>query len=79
MLVVQLQVLSDCGSWSGGGGQVVKQEWPARWPNFIKELVGSSKPKVNPTLCANNMNILLLLRSLGSGRSLSARTTGCGG
>ncbi len=41
--------------------EVVKHEWPHRWPNFIKEIVNSSK--TSQTLCANNMSILLLLRS----------------
>ena len=40
--------------------QVVKHEWPARWPGFIKEIVNSSK--TSQSLCANNMNILKLLR-----------------
>lgn len=39
--------------------EVVKHEWPHRWPNFIKELVMSAK--TSQTLCTNNMNILLLL------------------
>ena len=39
--------------------QIVKQEWPEHWPNFIPELVNSSK--TSQSLCANNMNILLLL------------------
>jgi exportin-1 len=39
--------------------QIVKQEWPEHWPNFIPELVNSSK--TSQSLCANNMNILLLM------------------
>lgn len=39
--------------------QIVKQEWPDQWPNFIPELVHASK--TSQSLCANNMNILLLL------------------
>jgi len=39
--------------------QIVKQEWPDQWPNFIPELVNSSK--TSQSLCANNMNILMLL------------------
>lgn len=39
--------------------QIVKQEWPDQWPNFIPELVNSSR--TSQSLCANNMNILLLL------------------
>ena len=38
---------------------IVKHEWPAHWPNFIPELVNSSR--TSQSLCANNMNILLLL------------------
>jgi len=39
--------------------QIVKQDWPQNWPNFIPELVNSSK--VSQSICANNMSILLLL------------------
>ena len=39
--------------------QVLKQEWPHNWPNFITELVESSK--ANLSLCENNMVILKLL------------------
>jgi exportin-1 len=39
--------------------EVVKHEWPHNWPNFIKEIVNSSKKSQN--LCANNMVILRLL------------------
>ncbi|KAJ7613138.1 CRM1 C terminal-domain-containing protein [Roridomyces roridus] len=39
--------------------QVLKQEWPHNWPNFISELVQSST--VNLALCENNMTILKLL------------------
>jgi len=39
--------------------QIVKKEWPHNWPNFIPELVSSSKR--SPALCTNNMNILKLL------------------
>lgn len=39
--------------------QIVAQEWPHNWPNFIPELVASSK--TSQSLCANNMNVLLLL------------------
>jgi hypothetical protein len=38
--------------------QIVKQEWPEHWPNFIPELVNSSK--TSQSLCANNMNILMV-------------------
>ncbi|KAH6919010.1 Crm1-F1 [Coprinopsis sp. MPI-PUGE-AT-0042] len=39
--------------------QILKQEWPHNWPNFITELVESSK--ANLSLCENNMVILKLL------------------
>jgi exportin-1 len=39
--------------------QILKQEWPAYWPNFIQEIVDSSKTSVS--LCENNMVILKLL------------------
>ncbi|KDQ33588.1 hypothetical protein PLEOSDRAFT_172384 [Pleurotus ostreatus PC15] len=39
--------------------QILKQEWPHNWPNFITELVESSK--TNLSLCENNMIILKLL------------------
>ncbi|KAF4615334.1 hypothetical protein D9613_003249 [Agrocybe pediades] len=39
--------------------QILKQEWPHNWPNFISELVDSSKSSL--TLCENNMVILKLL------------------
>lgn len=39
--------------------QILKQEWPHNWPNFITELVDSSK--TNLSLCENNMVILKLL------------------
>lgn len=39
--------------------QILKREWPKNWPNFISELVGSSK--TNESLCQNNFIILKLL------------------
>ena len=39
--------------------QVLKKDWPARWPSFIPELVGASKTSEN--LCENSMHILKLL------------------
>jgi exportin-1 len=39
--------------------QILKQEWPANWPNFITELVQASK--TSEILCENNMVILKLL------------------
>ena len=39
--------------------QIVKYEWPKNWPNFIKDLVESSK--ASQSICSNNMQILLLL------------------
>ena len=40
--------------------QVVKRDWPKDWPSFIPDLVNSSKQ--SESLCANNMEILKLLR-----------------
>lgn len=39
--------------------QVVKQDWPQKWPSFIPDLVGASK--TSETLCENSMIILKLL------------------
>ena len=39
--------------------QILKQEWPHNWPNFVPELVESSKTSLS--LCENNMVILRLL------------------
>jgi len=39
--------------------QVVKQDWPHRWPSFIKDLTGAAK--MSEPLCENCMNILKLL------------------
>lgn len=39
--------------------QILKQEWPHNWPNFIPEIIASSKE--NEVLCENNMNVLRLL------------------
>lgn len=36
--------------------QVLKHEWPQRWPTFIPELVSSAKN--SETLCENSMHIL---------------------
>ncbi len=38
---------------------IVKQDWPDHWPNFIHDLIESSK--ISEILCENNMKILLLL------------------
>ena len=40
--------------------QILKQDWPHNWPNFISDLATASKQ--NESLCTNNMHILLLLR-----------------
>lgn len=40
--------------------QILKQDWPKKWPNFISDICGASK-KSEP-LCINNMTILKLLR-----------------
>lgn len=39
--------------------QILKQEWPQNWPDFIPELIGSSNSSLN--VCENNMIILKLL------------------
>ena len=39
--------------------QILKQDWPRNWPQFIPELVSSSM--TNLSLCENNMTILKLL------------------
>ena len=39
--------------------QILKHDWPKRWPNFISEIVGASKSSMN--LCENNLVILKLL------------------
>lgn len=39
--------------------QILKQDWPQNWPNFIPELVQSSRASFN--VCENNMQILRLL------------------
>ncbi|ODV83665.1 hypothetical protein CANARDRAFT_29881 [[Candida] arabinofermentans NRRL YB-2248] len=39
--------------------QIIKQDWPANWPNFIPEIVQSSRAGFN--VCENNMAILKLL------------------
>lgn len=39
--------------------EILKQEWPHNWPNFVGDLVGSSK--TSEILCENNMQILKLL------------------
>lgn len=39
--------------------EILKKEWPHNWPNFITDLVGSSK--TSELLCENNMIILKLL------------------
>ena len=40
--------------------QILKQDWPKKWPNFISDICGSSKK--SEALCLNNMIILKLLR-----------------
>ncbi|CAG2121412.1 unnamed protein product, partial [Medioppia subpectinata] len=39
--------------------QILKREWPKKWPNFIDDICGASK--TNESLCQNNMIILKLL------------------
>jgi hypothetical protein len=40
---------------------VLKQEWPARWPTFIADLVAAAKS--SETLCENCMHILKARRA----------------
>ena len=40
--------------------KILKQDWPQNWPEFISEIVVSSRS--NPFLCENNMVVLKLLR-----------------
>lgn len=39
--------------------QIIKQEWPRNWENFIAELVGASQ--TSESLCQNNMVLLRLM------------------
>eukprot|EP00922_Rhytidocystis_sp_ex-Travisia-forbesii_P020155 GHVS01029706.1.p1 GENE.GHVS01029706.1~~GHVS01029706.1.p1 ORF type:complete len:1123 (+),score=166.78 GHVS01029706.1:69-3437(+) len=39
--------------------QIIKHEWPDKWPTFITELCKSSKAK--QSICENNMRLLVLL------------------
>lgn len=66
---------------------VLKQEWPARWPSFIPDLVAAAKS--SETLCENCMHILkvrarrfrslapLLFRCLCSNSHLSNLLPSC--
>ncbi len=50
---------SFLGRWNMVLIQILKQDWPHNWPNFISDLVASSK--TSESLCENNMKILQLL------------------
>lgn len=39
--------------------QILKRDWPKKWPTFIADIVGASE--TSESLCQNNMNILKLL------------------
>ncbi|CEP17678.1 hypothetical protein [Parasitella parasitica] len=39
--------------------EILKQEWPLQWPEFIREIIDSSR--TNLSLCENNMAIFKLL------------------
>ncbi|KAK2560869.1 Exportin-1 [Acropora cervicornis] len=39
--------------------EILKHEWPKKWPTFVSDIVGASK--ANESLCQNNMVILKLL------------------
>ena len=49
LLLCSVQVLVD----------ILKQDWPHKWPSFIPDIVGASR--TNETLCENSMAILRLL------------------
>lgn len=56
--------------------QILKREWPKRWPTFISDIVGASKS--NDSLTQNNINILKLLSEevfdFSSGQLTQAKT-----
>lgn len=58
--------------------QILKQDWPKNWPNFIPELVQSSRAGYN--VCENNMRILRLLSEeifdYSAGQMTQAKATG---
>ena len=59
---------------------ILKQDWPHRWPSFIPDIVGASK--TNETLCENSMHILRLLSEEVfdfSKNSLTVRVCAVGG
>ena len=39
--------------------QILKQDWPSKWPSFITDIVSASK--TSELLCENSMVILKLL------------------
>jgi len=39
--------------------QILKQDWPSKWPSFITDIVNASK--TSELLCENSMVILKLL------------------
>eukprot|EP00730_Choanoeca_flexa_P018270 TRINITY_DN8877_c0_g1_i1.p1 TRINITY_DN8877_c0_g1~~TRINITY_DN8877_c0_g1_i1.p1 ORF type:complete len:1093 (+),score=360.10 TRINITY_DN8877_c0_g1_i1:50-3280(+) len=39
--------------------QIVKQEWPQKWPSFVTDIVGASR--TSESLCQNNLRIFQLL------------------
>ncbi len=40
--------------------QILKKDWPEKWPSFIPDIVGASES--SESLCENNMSILKTLR-----------------
>lgn len=65
--------------------QILKQEWPHNWPNFIPEIISASKS--NLALCENNMVILKLLseeifdfgsESMTAAKTKNLKNTMCG-
>lgn len=51
--------------------QVLKHEWPARWPRFIPDLVSAAKS--SETLCENCMVILKVNMMLSFAQFLTAK------
>ena len=55
--------------------QVLKHEWPARWPRFIPDLVSAAKS--SETLCENCMVILKVNMMLSFVKFLTAKKDCC--
>lgn len=66
--VILVQVGGDCNSLLDGvprptpspfHWQILKHDWPTKWPTFVPDLVAASQQ--SETLCENSMTILKLL------------------